>query len=70
MNLKMKSVVAEGANYSEVMKSLTKKVNEVCDEINDDQSIEIRDIRYEQSVKSNHPDNQHFFVSAFIHYAV
>lgn len=70
MNLKMKSVVAEGADYPKVMKSLTEMVNKVCDEINDDQSIAIRDIHYEQSLKSNHPDNQYFYVTAFIHYVV
>ena len=67
MNLKMKSVCARGQNDSEVWKSLMEKVNKVRDEINNDQSIAIS---YEQSPKSNRPDNQYFYAAAFIHYTV
>lgn len=68
MKLKMEAVCAQGEDYSEVMKSLTGMVNKVCEEINDNPTMAVQDIRYEQSIKQYFP--QYFYVTAFIHYAV
>jgi predicted RNase H-like HicB family nuclease len=70
MNLRIKSVCAQGEDYNEVIQSLTEAVNKTCEEISNDPNIAIKDIRYEQSIKTYYMRTQKFYVTAFIHYAV
>lgn len=70
MNLKITAVSAQGQNYSDVIQALAELVNKTSDEISKDPSVEMKDIRYEQSIKTYNMQTQYFYVTAFIHYAV
>lgn len=67
MKSQVQSVSVQGTNYVDVIKQLTELVNDVLEKL-EDKEMTVKDIKYEQSIKSYTMQAQQFYITAFVHF--